>query len=148
PNSAIFRGLLATTEGVYFVPQNNNFVLHYRTGGDLADASSFALGGPDKSTAFFGGASAGGGLYLPPSPGNPLAARHDQTHPLTSGWSTLDLRTLDPQATQFAGAVTDGRYVYFVPEAGSAAARVDSTLPFGGLGSWAFSDVAKAGGTR
>jgi hypothetical protein len=142
-SSSIIHGVLATTESVYFVPQDDNNVVEYKQNGDFDAAGSWTRAGPNKTTSYEGAAVARGGLYLAPNPGANVAARHDQSQPLTSGWESLELRTLDARATQFVGAVTDGRYVYFVPSGGSAAARVDAELPFGGLGSWAFSGVAK-----
>jgi len=56
---------------------------------------------------------------------------YDTTQDFTTSYFTyFDTTTITGNAKQFAGAVFDGRYVYFVPNVNSILVRYDTTLPF------------------
>jgi hypothetical protein len=47
----------------------------------------------------------------------------------SASWTVFDVSSIDPAANWFAGAVFDGRHVYFVPSSGSVVARFEARCP-------------------
>jgi hypothetical protein len=136
---------------VYFAPSSNGVVARVDTSvaGAFTQSASWSTfdvatlptdaGGP---RAFSGAAFDGRYVYFVPHA--PLAAygdfvaRFDSTGDFVSAasWSTFDISSLSadggPSTKGFAGAVSDGRYLYFVPDADDAGpngrvVRFDST---------------------
>jgi len=64
--------------------------------------------------------------------------RYDTQQAFTSAssWQTFDTTTLDASAVDFTSAQFDGRYVYFVPEAGSILVRYDTLGTFTAAAAW------------
>jgi hypothetical protein len=64
-----------------------------------------------------------------------------------SKWKTFDMTTLDAEAKGYAGAVFDGRYVYFAPfvqetKSNSRMVRYDTQGALDAAGSWKFFDAS------
>lgn len=76
-----------------------------------------------------------------------VVTRYDTTSDfaLTGSWSTFDATTVDTGAKGFAGAVFDGRYLYFVPLTNGSidgvVARYDTQASFTDAASWASFDT-------
>ncbi|MBV9948727.1 MAG: hypothetical protein JOZ69_17905 [Myxococcales bacterium] len=56
-------------------------------------------------------------------------------------WSVVDLTRLKPTASEYVGAVFDGRWIDFVPFGGGTVARFDTTGLFLDAGAWSFVDL-------
>ncbi len=101
---------------------------------------------------FVGVAFDGRYLYFAPNyngASDGIVTRYDTQATFTSptSWSTFDTTTLNSAAAGFAGAVYDGRYVYFVPNINAvggdgAVARFDTTASFTTASSWSIFDTA------
>jgi len=119
---------------VYFAPSSNGVVARVDTGVSFTESASWSIfdvstlpsdaGGPRSfSGAVFDGRYV---YFVPHSPlaatGN-LVARFDSTSTAdftsAASWSTFDMSSLSadggPSTKGFAGAASDGHYVYFVP---------------------------------
>jgi hypothetical protein len=86
---------------------------------------------PDAK-AFAGAAFDGRYVYFVPSGASKrLVTRFDTGADFQSveSWSKFDVLSVDPAAPSFAGAVFDGRYLYFVPASGGIVARFDAKNP-------------------
>lgn len=76
-----------------------------------------------------------------------VVTRYDTQAAFTAGasWSTFDTATVQLNATGFAGATFDGRYLYLVPNFNGASngivARYDTQAPFATTTSWAMFDT-------
>jgi hypothetical protein len=100
-----------------------------------------------------GGVTDGRYLFFSPGYGASTGTvpRYDTAASLgsTSSWSTFDTTTITAGAMNFAGAVFDGRRVYFVPGgpeglpgALAIVARYDTTAPFADGASWGAFDLS------
>jgi hypothetical protein len=133
-----FAGSVATIAGLYLVPSGRSLTLF--DGVDIADRGSFTSG-PELIGDFLGGTTDGKELYFAPADqpnaaiftigANLLAGKALQTFPLASLAAC--------SAACFAGAVFDGRHVYFVPRNGARFIRYDTlnARGFGDPSSWA-----------
>ncbi len=119
-------------------------------GGDAGEAGTY-VGDQGFGGVFYDGTRY---VYLVPS-GTGVGATQgsvtrfdaDGGFPDASAWSTFDLQLyVDPALTGLAGGYFDGRYAYFMPQAGTKAARYDSTLGFQDGGSWTTYQLATDGG--
>ncbi len=129
-------------------------------GADAGDGGDGGDGGGEAGTYVgdqgFGGVFYDGTryVYLVPSgigsgatQGRVTRFDADGGFPDASAWSTFDLQmNVDPALAGLAGGYFDGRYAYFMPQAGTKAARYDSTLGFQDGGSWTAYQVATDGG--
>lgn len=119
-----FAGSVATSAGLYLVP--SQFTLSLLSGKDLSPAS-YTTGGA-ISGDFLGGTTDGTRLYLVPA-GAPTAVRFDVGASMTAKpvWPTFDLASLSGCTDAcFAGAVFDGRHVYYVPTGAARFVRHDT----------------------
>jgi hypothetical protein len=140
-NAKAFAGAAFDGRYLYLVPDNNGgTVARYDTQAAFATAASWSTFdtttlGPDAGArGFIGAAFDGRYVYLVPffnGAADGVVARHDTkgTFTAAASWSTFDTTTVDSGAKGFAGAAFDGRYVYFVPYAGTAVARFDAKTP-------------------
>jgi hypothetical protein len=103
-----------------------------------------------KAQGYAGGAFDGKYLYFAPYVGAvgdaTIAVRFDSTASFTTkgSWSSFDMSTLASAAIDYAGAVFDGRYVYFVPNGGSQSGfvtRYDTQGTFTDAGAWSVFDM-------
>ena len=70
--------------------------------------------------------------------------RYDTQAPfdVATSWSSFDLRTVNPNAIGFRGAVFDGRYVYLFPTTRTTPiVRLDTTASFTTASSWGTFDM-------
>jgi hypothetical protein len=107
------------------------------------DAATTEAGAADAATTEAGAADAGQGVATFGEPGQ---------------WQTFDLSTVNPTAVGYAGAVFDGTYMYFVPNANDAfdselhggtsgiAARLRTASPFDAGSSWSTFDMTTVNG--
>ena len=103
-----------------------------------------------RKGAFSGGTFDGRYVYLTPSgaPGTVFMTRYDSQAPFESeaAWSVFNVAEVDREAWRFAGAVFDGRYVYYAPNllyagtslapVGGNVARYDTQGSFDSSSSW------------
>jgi hypothetical protein len=152
---------------VYMLPNATQSwtIAAYTTSGEFDDYASWStcalgtqlLGSASASSAFVGAAFDGKRLILVPfgtpaadsgAAGVPIVA-YDTTQPLCPSNMASAYSTFDPSAIAggagaagFEGAAFDGRYVYFVPHAGSVVARFEAKSVNAGIfpstykGSW------------
>jgi hypothetical protein len=123
-------------------------------GVDLSDLSRWSafdlttLGG--APTGLWGGTFDGRYVYLTPSAEEMVSSlmyRYDTTGSFTTpaGWLKFDTSSIGAGATDFAGAVFDGRFVYFAPTwGGTVTARFDTTGSFTQTSSWTLYDPGAA----
>lgn len=130
-----FGGSIATDGGLYLVPAQRTLTLF--KGGPLNAPASFESG-PVINGDYLGGATDGVHLFFVPN-GIPTAATMDVGLSLT----TKALQPMFPLeafascgVTCFAGAVFDGRYVYFVPRNRARFVRHDVLGGFSDALSW------------
>jgi hypothetical protein len=123
---------------VYLVPFAETSVARYNTNSSFDEDSAWSVfdvsqivhvdgGQPRFGNAAFDGRF----IYLLPDlPGLGVVLRYDTLSTFTSlcAWSTDDVSHYNAQATQFNGAVYDGRYLYLVPSL-STFARFDTKTP-------------------
>jgi hypothetical protein len=148
--SAVNSGPLGFATGIfdgrylYLVPNGGKtptgLISRFDTKASFALRGSFAtfdVASLDSDLkGFFGGAFDGRYVYLAPyfNGAAPLGkvARYD-THAefaVAAAWSSFDTaRLVDAGAGGYSGALFDGRYVYFVPFAGSVVVRFDAREP-------------------
>jgi hypothetical protein len=77
--------------------------------------------------------------FVPSASSAGLAARYDTQAPFgnVSSWGTFSLfASVVSVFNAYAGAVFDGRYVYFVPSTDDVVPRYDTLAPFGVASSW------------
>ncbi len=134
-----FAGSAFDGHFVYFVPHASTTfarfditkVIDNSGAWTMFDVSTLIPANDAGAPVFAGGAFDGRFIYLVPSaPAFGVVVRYDTLSPMTSScaWSTLDLTHLDAVATNFFGAVYDGRYLYLIPR-GSTVARFDTKSP-------------------
>ena len=131
-NAKEFIGAVFDGRYVYFVPFDNTFstngiVLRFDTTGNFitsASWSAYDAGSTSglKTTSFIGGVFDGRYVYFVPNnsgtPLNSAVLRFDTTGNFTTSgsWSAYDVANTSGLDTKgFAGAVFDGRHIYFVP---------------------------------
>jgi hypothetical protein len=129
-NARGFMGAVFDGGVVYFVPYFNGsmdgVVARYDIAGDFSARgswSTFDTTGVDPSARGFWGGGTDGNRYIYLSPigadGRHVVARYDSWAPngfgMRAQWATFDTTTVSARAVDFAGAVFDGRYMYFVP---------------------------------
>lgn len=150
-----FEGAVFDGRYVYFVPHFNGawdgLVTRYDTRLGFHAAASWSAFDVTRlapgAKGYHGAAFDGRYVYFVPLYSgmlHGLVLRLDTTAPFTSpaAWSGFDLTTVSRSARGFAGAVFDGRHVYFLPRAGgSALARLDSHAPFDAKAAWSTFDV-------
>ena len=148
-----YRGAVFDGRYVYLVPSSAGATLaRYDTHAPYRDASSWTLvdlKSVSGTVSFTGGSFDGRYLYLAPSPDASVTLRYDTTGTMTdaASWAAFRIPSVDPRALSFVGSVTDGRYVYFVPNGGAAGpagvvARYDADSPFQQASSWSTLDLA------
>ncbi len=138
---AVFDGRYA-----YFVPYyngaNDGVVAQLDTQGAFSNASAwrtFDVGYSVNSSAvgFSTGAFDGRYVYFVPNAGGAVA-RVDTQAAVDAGsssftapasWKAFDISTVNASAKQFFGAVFDGQYLYFVPNANGVVARFNARTP-------------------
>ncbi len=140
-----FFGAAFDGQYLYFAPRANGVAVRFDTKaaggfGAVASWSSFNVtpvvareGGGAPS--FLGAAFDGRFVYYAPiTPGFGVVARYDTLSPFGAAcaWSTVDLTQApngDGGYSNFAGAIFDGTYVYFVPSSGGVVARFHARAP-------------------
>jgi hypothetical protein len=104
-----------------------------------------------KRSSFSGGTFDGRYVYFTPSgaPGSVFTTRYDSQAPFDSesAWSVFNVAEVDGEAWRFAGAVFDGRYIYYAPTmlyattslapVGGSVARYDTQGTFQSSSAWA-----------
>lgn len=164
-----FQGAAFDGRFVYFVPHNNGIgagwngiVLRYDTTQPFAtsggwDAWDAGATGGLATVGYSGAVFDGRYVYFAPivdaAGRHGRVLRHDTTLPFqdAASWSARDSGTTDGLATVgFKGAVSDGRYVYFVPYTPAAPAcnvlRLDTLGDFGSAASWRAFDAEPVDG--
>lgn len=155
PDCKGFAGSVFDGRYIYFMPYFNSaydgLVTRYDTKASFTAPASWTthdlLAQNSNALGFVSGTFDGRYLYLAPSFA-PTATfvRFDTTASFSDdkSWAFYDIKTLDPNARQFTGAVFDGRYVYYPPSNSVAGvvARFDSTKSFTDNGSWSTFDLA------
>jgi len=135
----------ATFDGryVYLVPSASGRVVRYDTQAPFGQISSFtafdAASARSDARGYLGATFDGRFIYFAPHSRVPkhlephgVVTRYDTQAPFQSGssWSFFDMATWNASARDFAGAVFDGRHVYFVPKAdGRPLVRFDARSP-------------------
>lgn len=155
PGFGAFSGAVFDGRYVYYVP-SGSIVVRYDTTAPFTAASSYAsfdlsTTGAPATIGFSGGTFDGRYVYFAPQGNNSFsgyAVRLDTegTFTAAASYQAFDMATVDARAVGYAGAVFDGRYVYFSPFAGDAA-RYDTTAPFGGAAFTFFSIAGGSGAT-
>lgn len=161
PSYRGFTGGVSDGTNLYLIPNTistsptvvrSGKVLKYNTTGSFTWASSWSVF--DMSTVnpnakgYAFGTFDGRYMYLSPSVNdtsfNGLVARFDTQGTFTNSasWSFFDMATINPNATVYAGAAYDGRYVTFSPALNGLIAQYDTTLPFTANAAWTFKDSA------
>jgi hypothetical protein len=125
--------------------------------GDVTDPSlwsSFDLSAVSAgANGYVGAAFDGRYIYFVPYSNatyDGLVTRYDTQAAFTTAasWSTFDVATVNAQAKGFAGAVFDGRYMYFIPNYNGASdgivMRLDTQASFTVPGSWSSFDTSTA----
>jgi len=148
-----YRGAVFDGRYVYFVPLGAAPIARYDTQGaylDPAAWSVFALSTINPSVGFTGATFDGRYLYLVPAWGGvAMSFRYDTLSPFTSAssWSVFSIASADANVKSFAGAVFDGRHVYYVPSSNATGpqgviARYDTEGLFTNKASWKTIDLA------
>ncbi len=151
-----FAGAAFDGRNIYLVPNNNGafdgVVARYDTTSSFGTATSWSTfdvslvnGG---ARGFFGAAFQADKLFLVPKDNGGVVARFDTKGSFTSSsmWSTFDATTIDGAAGGFVGAVSDGKYLYFVPSGNGyngTVARYDTSAALDSASSWKLFDVSK-----
>jgi len=153
-----FKGAVFDGRYVYFIPEADDSdapggkVVRYDSQSPFDTAASWSMFDTvrvnPKAQRFSGGAFDGRYLYMAPAGTKEgergFAARYDTqaSFEQTSSWSTFDTTALDPWAFEFAGAVFDGRYLYFAARAfGGRTPRYDTQGSFEDPLSWSLFDA-------
>ncbi|MBS0625615.1 MAG: hypothetical protein JSS32_06160 [Verrucomicrobia bacterium] len=126
---------------VYLAPSINGQIVRYDTTGSFIASSSY-LGFDTTSIAttsgkFKGAVYDGRYVYFVPNgslnsqPGG-IIAQYDTTLPfgITTSFTFLNLQTINPNFTNFIGAIFDGRFIYYLPNVISTVVRFDTTGSF------------------
>jgi hypothetical protein len=118
---------------------------------DLSRWSAFdltVLGG--APAGLWGGTFDGRYVYLTPSAqfvASSVMYRFDTmgSFTMSAGWSKFDVSSVGAGASNFAGTVFDGRYIYLAPTwSATDTARYDTTQPFTQSSSWLLYDPGSA----
>ena len=160
-NSAGFRGSVFDGRYLYLVPNNNNGsdfgqITRYDTmAGSFTGSASYVTWDTQanvnsNSGGYFGGVYDGRYLYLVPnsvrSVGQILQYDTTQSFAASTSYAVFDsAANLNSNSRGFAGAVFDGRYVYFVPNQSGALGLItqyDTTESFAASTSYAVFDTA------
>jgi hypothetical protein len=147
-----FGGIVLDDSYLYFIARDTQRTLARHTRnttfldggwGQFETAFDASTGG--RGEGYYGGASDGTYVYLAPSGGalnlHGVVARHSGV-PLSTGWETFDLTTIDPALRGYIGVVFDRSFFYFVPYENVVGAkhgnvmRYDKTKPFADTNSW------------
>ena len=148
-----YRGAAFDGRYVYFVPASAAAKMaRYDSRGLYLDPASwtlFDLSTVDAAVGFTGATFDGRYLYLAPTGAKATTFRYDTQAPFTTtaSWSTFVMTSLNANAWAFAGAVFDGKHVYFVPTGHGdnphgTVARYDVDAPFATASSWTTLDLA------
>jgi hypothetical protein len=138
---------------VYFSPYASGVVARYDTQDVFAAASSWSVFDTKALGAdvdLFGGAVFDGRyVYFVPRGkefgyARDAVVRYDPQGPFgaRSAWATFHATTVNAGASNFGGAVFDGRYLYFAPHQMRVVVRYDTRANFGAPSAWAALDVA------
>lgn len=159
PKSRGFIGGIFDGRYIYLVPNStgvpNGQVTRYDKTQPFTAAGSWSVYDTTKieprSKGFNGGVFDGRYLYLVPfyTEDGPQGqvTRYDTTRPFTSAtsWRIYDVTASDGDSKGFAGAVFDGRYVYFVPNNNGAPnghlTRYDTRRSFTSADAWSMFDL-------
>jgi|GEM_PF-5870839 len=151
-----FRGAAFDGRYVYYVPGTSGVMARFDTTGVFLGAAAWTfydLHTVSAQASFAGAAFDGRYLFLAPAGESSIVMRHDTQLPFTDAraWSTFDLASVNAKAYGFAGAVFDGRHVYFVPAARAdgphaLVVRYDSEAGFQKPTSYAAVDLASMPG--
>lgn len=153
PAAKGYRGVVFDGRYVYFVPLAAAPIARFDTRGSYLDPdawSFFTLSTLHSSVGFTGATFDGRYLYLVPAWGGAAVSfRYDTLGAFTSAssWSVFSIATANANARSFAGAVFDGRHVYFVPISNATGpqgllARYDTEGLFTAKSSWTTLDLA------
>ena len=126
-NDYAFFGAVFDGRYVYLIPNKNSFTLdsplvRYDTTGTFTASTSYATFDIQSQVnsncyVFLGGAFDGQYVYYVTNISG-LITRYDTTGSFTASvsYATFDMQAnVNPSATNYAGVVFDGRYIYFVP---------------------------------
>lgn len=142
---------------IYYIPHYNGgydgIVVRHDTQAafnDTASWTSFNLATINGSyISYFGGTFDGRYVYLSgtaPSASTGFQARYDTMGTFTnsSSWTVFDSSTVNAKSVLFAGAVFDGRYVYYVPHDSNngMVTRYDTQAAFTTASSWSTFDAS------
>jgi hypothetical protein len=162
PGSKGFQGAAFDGRYLYLAPYANTnscpgeaptfdgLVSRYDTEASFTSGSSwttFDMTTVNEAAVGFWGASFDGRYvyFVPYFDGSysGLAARYDTEAAFATGssWTTFDTTTVNPGAAGFAGALFDGRYIYFVPFSSGLVTRYDTQAPLVTLTSWTTFDL-------
>lgn len=154
-----FQGAVFDGRYVYYVPFLNadtcGLVARYDTQGAFNAGASWtffdATTVDPNAKQFSGGVFAGQHVYFVPYIAGGYSgtvARYDTTAAFANAgsWQTFDMTVIDPALKGYAGGVTDGKYVYFMPhydgtQYSGLIPRYDTTLAFNVTSSWSTFDV-------
>lgn len=154
PNAVGFTGGAFDGQYTYFVPTGSTVVARYDSKATFTQGaawSTFDLTTVDaNASGYLCAAFDGRYLYFSPygsSTSSGLVLRHDTQQAFSAGWTKFDAKSVNANASGYAGVVFDGRYVYFVPYKtangpGSLVLRNDTQAPFTQASSWATFDIA------
>jgi hypothetical protein len=149
-----YRGAAFDGRYVYLVPGSAaGKVARFDTASAYRDPASWTIFDANTlgaHTGFMGATFDGRYLYFVPATRAAVAFRYDTQGTMTSpsSWSTFAIPSVDAAVGTFAGAVFDGRYLYYVPSASTTGpqgiiARYDVEAPFGLASSWKTLDLSK-----
>ncbi len=162
-NSTGFYGGVFDGRYVYLVPANSGTVLRFDTTGNFTTSGSWSAYDAGNTsglntTGYNGAVFDGRYIYFVPnfnvSGYTGTVLRFDTTGNFTTSgsWSAYDAGSTDGLNTKgFFGAVFDGRYVYFVPDANSSGfigtvLRFNTTGNFTSASSWSAFDASSTSG--
>jgi PGF-pre-PGF domain-containing protein len=156
-----FGGVVASGNYVYYIPYSNGHsngdMVRYDTSRSYTDPASweyFNVSRVNPAAAGFWGATVSGTyLYLCPSYNDAGASgdsvRYDTTETFTdpASWEYFDISAVNADLKGFAGDVSAGQYVYYIPWSTDAdysgvTARYDITKPYTDPASWEAFDIA------
>jgi hypothetical protein len=161
-NSVGFFGCAFDGRYLYCVPSDNRLtvsgqITRYDTIFSFSASTSYAFFDTaanvnSKSVSFIGGVFDGRYVYLVPNSSRTTPSgqitRYDTTLSFSNStsYSIFDMTTVQTNSKGFIGGVFDGRYIYYVPNANTAAfglvVRFDTTLQFTSTTSYAVFDMA------
>jgi hypothetical protein len=152
-----YAGAVFDGRYVYFIPADlSPAFLRYDSHADFTSASSWTQFTLTQASAggYAGGVFDGRYIYFAPmydsnDDTSGVVARYDTTGSFrdeATAWAYFDTTTVSTNAGGFAGAIFDGQYVYFVPNAPDTVtavlARYDTTAAFTSKSAWASFNAA------